>query len=139
MANNKQVVKVANIVEKAPLADILDTVEGVMLFVPAVGQVGAIICKVLRILIKLQPAVTKTAHGIATTQPTSDSEQYTSFIPDGNSPELCALRTMVGIALEDGALSDEEQAMLVRKAEAAGIDTDLFVMGLKNELNKHIQ
>ena len=139
MANNKQVAKVADIVEKAPLADILDTIEGVMLFVPAVGQVGAIVCKVLRILIKLQPAAAKAAHGIATTLPTSDSGQYASFIPAGDAPELCALRTMVGIALEDGSLSDEELAMLVRKAEAAGVGTDVFTIGLKNELNKHKQ
>lgn len=139
MANNNQVAKVANIVEKAPLAAILDTVEGVMEFIPGVGKVGAIVCKVLRILLKLQPAAAKTAHGIASLLPTSDSGQYASFIPAGEAPELCALRTMVGIALEDSDLTDEEQAMLVRKAEAAGVDTDIFIMGLKNELNKHKQ
>lgn len=133
MANNIQLNKIADMAASAPLAEILDTVEMVASFVPGIGTAVGGIIKVLRILTKLQPAAAKTMHGIANMQ----SPNKFSFIPDGATPELNALRQMIDIALEDGVLTEDEEAFLINKAESAGIDKDLFLMGLRNQLKKN--
>lgn len=137
MANKIELAKVADIAEKAPLTEILDTIETVALLVPGVGNVAAVICKILRVMLKLQPVAAKTMHGIADMKNTNeDSGKFASFIPAGNSNELVSLRTMVEIALEDDELTEDEEAFLLNKAQAAGVDKDLFLMGLHNELKK---
>ena len=132
--------KVADIVEKAPLSEILDTIEAVAMFIPGLGNVVAIIAKVLRILIKVQPAASKAMHGIVDIQhvtPAEELNKYVSFIPATDNASLNALRTMVDIAIEDGELSDDEISMLTNKASECGLDLDLFVMGLRNALKKN--
>ena len=136
MANKVQVSKVADIVQNAPLAEILDTVEIVAEFIPAVGGPIKGIIKVLRILVKVQPAAAKTVHGIADMTAKADSGRYRSFIPAGDNPELEKLRIMVDIAIEDGDLSDDEYSTLLGKVDALGIDRDIFTLGIKNELKK---
>ena len=147
MENSFQISKVAEIVENAPLAEILDTVQIVASFVPVVGPVANVIIKILQILLKLQPAATNVMNGLADKQQCeaqanmfakieSNIDKYSYFIPATETQDLNTLRTMVDIALEDGELTDEEQSFLLKKSDAAGIDHDLFLMGLKNELRK---
>ncbi len=140
MANDFQLAKVADIVDNAPIAEILDIIEVVVeaVQIPFVGSTGKILIKILRVLLKLQPATSKTLHLIADTQeaPCVVDSKYDSFIPAGNTPELISLRSMVDIALEDGELTDDEEAFLLKKAESAGIDKDLLLMGLRNEIKK---
>lgn len=134
MANKIQIDKVADIVENAPLSEILSTIEAVAMFVPGIGNVAQVICKVLRILIKVQPSASGLAHGFAKMQQNENIKTYASFIPTDNTAELNVLRTMVDIALEDGELTDDEMSMLINKAEANGINADIFKMGIKNVL-----
>lgn len=129
--------KLVDIARNAPLPEILDTVETVARFVPGIGGVATILIKVLRLMIKLQPAETNSKHCMVGVQNSIDeSNKYTAFIPTGNNTELVSLRAMVDIALEDGALTDEEETFLLKKADAIGLDKDLFIMGLQSELKK---
>ena len=129
--------KFVDIARNAPLPEILDTIETVARFVPGIGGVATIIIKVLRLMIKIQPTENQT-NFYSTSLPNSSNEnnKYFTFIPKGNNTELISIRAMVDIALEDGELSDEEKTFLLKKADAIGIDKDLFVMGLENELKK---
>jgi len=56
MTSKEQIAKVSEMVEKLPLAEILDTLEGVAKVVPGVGNIVTVIIKVLRLLMKLKPA-----------------------------------------------------------------------------------
>lgn len=56
MTNKELIAKVSEMAAKLPLAEILDTLEGVAKLVPGVGKIVTIIIKILRILIKLKPA-----------------------------------------------------------------------------------
>ncbi len=134
--NNSLIADIANIIKTAPLAEILDTVECVAMMVPALGNVVALIIKALRMMIKVQPIAVATLNGIAQFTETTDSNRYTQFIPDGDDPELEKLRIMVDLAIEDGELSNEELALLNKKVKELGIDSDLFLMGLHNEIKK---
>ena len=87
-------------------------------------------------MIKVQPAAVSTLNGIAKISETTDNGRYTQFIPVGDNPELEKLRIMVDLAIEDGELSDEELALLNKKVKELGIDSDLFLMGLHNEIKK---
>ena len=56
MTSKEQIAKVSEIASKLPLAEILDTLEGVAKVVPGVGNIVTVIIKVLRLLMKLKPA-----------------------------------------------------------------------------------
>ena len=87
-------------------------------------------------LVKVQPSAGKAIHGIANMQQQSTFNKYASFIPPQDDANINTLRIMVDIALEDGQLTDDEVAMLTRKAEDSGLDADLFKIGLLTELAK---
>ncbi len=138
--SDETIAKVTSIVDNAPLAEILDTIEAVISYLPLpyIDKIGRVVCKILRVMLKLQPAASTAMHLIADTQetPCVVNSKYDSFIPTDNTPELVSLRSMVDIALEDGELTDDEEAFLLKKAESAGIDKDLLLMGLRNEIKK---
>lgn len=132
--NSESMAKIASIVENAPIAEILETIEVVAEFIPGIGNVAKVIIKVLRILLKVQPSVSQGLYSVADTQQNlfdMDNGRYLPFVPADDTPQLNVLRTMVDIAIEDGELTDEELNMLTQKAEMIGIDTDLFKIGIR--------
>ncbi|MCR4812125.1 MAG: hypothetical protein K5867_05965 [Bacteroidales bacterium] len=59
MTSKEQIAKVSEMASKLPLAEILDTLEGVAKLVPGIGNIVRIVIKVLRLLMKLKPATAK--------------------------------------------------------------------------------
>ena len=59
MTSKEQIAKVSEMASKLPLAEILDTLEGVAKLVPGIGNIVRIVIKVLRLLMKLKPSTAK--------------------------------------------------------------------------------
>lgn len=59
MTSKEQIAKVSEMASKLPLAEILDTLEGVAKLVPGIGNIVRIVIKILRLLMKLKPATAK--------------------------------------------------------------------------------
>lgn len=59
MTSKEQNAKVSEMASKLPLAEILDTLEGVAKLVPGIGNIVRIVIKVLRLLMKLKPSTAK--------------------------------------------------------------------------------
>jgi len=112
---------ISNFIEEFPLQEILETAETVAPFIPGIGQVMMIIIRIIKVLIRLKPAVGKALNA---------SAQLADDTAPKEAPAISVQRqkfdSLLAIASSDGYISPEEKQFLHEKAVAAGIDEDEF-------------
>lgn len=117
MEKNDTLNNIQNAVKNAPLASILEAAEGVACVVGIPGL--PIIIKILKMLIKLQPAANGVMDAAVQTKNVKQNEEKMSR---QEAREI--LEEMIDIATEDGVITPDEEAFLRKKAVAAGVDPE---------------
>lgn len=125
MEQNNAISKISNIVEVAPLGEILDVAEAIVECLPAeTSAVMSKVLKILKVMLHLQPAASKTLGLVGQT------------IDKCNAPNTDALERMLAIAIEDGEITDAEEEMFLEKVRQVGLDEGEWRMRLHSDALK---
>lgn len=117
MEEKNTLAKIQHTVKNAPLASILEAAEGVAAVVGIPGL--PIVIKILKMLVKLQPAANGVMNAAVQTAAMKKSQEE---IARSEAREI--LEQMIDIAIEDGVITSDEEAFLKKKAIAAGVDPE---------------
>lgn len=136
MTNSKNISAISNFVDNFPLQDILETAEIVVKYIPSpINLPVDIIIKVIKVLLKLQPAAGKAIKAGASI--VQNCEEYNLCKDNTTKQSYTTLfENLVELAATDGVLSDDEHAFLKKKAVLYGISEDEFELIIMNRFNK---
>lgn len=123
MEKNDNAKKIQSIIDNFPLQEIVDTAEAIAPFIPAIGPVLYVIIRILKILLALKPAASKTANMIAKQGENDLRSKRESF------------DRMWAIATTDGIITNEEKEFLRPRAIAAGISEEEFELMILKKTN----
>ncbi len=123
MAKSENVLKLQSIIDNIPLQEILNTAEAVLPFIPIAGPVISVIIKILKVLLAIKPAASKTVGAIAQQSKNDDVSKRETF------------NKMWEIAMSDGEITAEEKEFLRPRAIAAGIPEEEFELMIINKVN----
>ena len=123
MAKSDTLKRVKNLLENFPLKDILETAEVIALMIPAIGNVLAIIIKILKILLSLQPTAVKSITAVEAKMEGDERSRVETF------------NRLWTIAISDGCITDEEKEFLCPYATAASISNEEFELMIITKTN----
>ena len=123
MVKSDTLKRVKNLLENFPLKDILETAEVIALMIPAIGNVLAIIIKILKILLSLQPTAVKSITAVEAKMEGDERSRVETF------------NRLWTIAISDGCITDEEKEFLRPYATAASISNEEFDLMIINKTN----
>ena len=125
MVKSESARKVQSIIESVPVEDIINTAEAIAPLIPAIGPALAIIVKILRVILAVQPAASKAAGAVAQQGENDIQAKRNTF------------DRMWEIAMSDDTMTQEEKDFLRPYALAAGISETEFELMILNKNNIH--